>query len=52
MAERGLHQLVRDAPDEELAVLVDAYTCIVWNTLYAGARQRKGLGASRLDAFR
>ncbi|WP_331533672.1 TetR/AcrR family transcriptional regulator [Pseudonocardia sp.] len=40
MAERGLHRLVRDAPEEELAILVDAYTSIVWNTLYAGARGR------------
>jgi AcrR family transcriptional regulator len=38
MAERGLHRLVRDAADDELDMLVDAYTSIVWNTLYAGAR--------------
>jgi TetR/AcrR family transcriptional regulator, ethionamide resistance regulator len=37
MAERGLHRLIRDARDDELARLVDAYTSIVWNTLYAGA---------------
>ena len=37
MAERGLHRLVRDAADDELGRLVDAYTSIVWNTLYAGA---------------
>ena len=40
MAERGLHRLVREATDDELARLVDAYTTIVWNTLYAGARNR------------
>lgn len=38
MAERGLHQLVRGAPDAELERLIDAYTGIVWNTLYAPAR--------------
>jgi AcrR family transcriptional regulator len=35
MAERGLHQLVRDAGDAELERLIEAYTSIVWNTLYA-----------------
>jgi len=35
MAERGLHQLVREASDAELDRLIDAYTGIVWNTLYA-----------------
>lgn len=35
MAERGLHQLVRSASAAELERLVDAYTGIVWNTLYA-----------------
>lgn len=40
MAERGLHQLVRDADETELEHLVDAYTTIVWNTLYARARNR------------
>jgi AcrR family transcriptional regulator len=35
MAERGLHQLVRRASDAELDGLVDAYTAIIWNTLYA-----------------
>jgi TetR/AcrR family transcriptional regulator, ethionamide resistance regulator len=34
MAERGLHQLVRQASDGELVRLVDAYARIVWNTLY------------------
>lgn len=38
MAERSLHQLVRAASDRELPGLVDAYTSIVWNTLYAPAR--------------
>jgi AcrR family transcriptional regulator len=37
MAERGLHQLVRYAGDAELDRLIDAYTGIVWNTLYAPA---------------
>src|SRR5437588_6853684 len=37
MAERGLHQLVRQAGDAELERLIDAYTAIVWNTLYAPA---------------
>jgi AcrR family transcriptional regulator len=35
MAERGLHQLVRRAGSTELESLIDAYTGIVWNTLYA-----------------
>ena len=39
MAERGLHQLVRIAGDAELERLIDAYTAIVWNTLYAPARR-------------
>ena len=38
-AERGLHQLVRTAGDAELERLIDAYTAIVWNTLYAPARR-------------
>lgn len=38
MAERGLQQLVHGASEEEIAGLVDGYTWIVWNTLYAGAR--------------
>lgn len=41
MAERGFHQLVRGAADAEVERLVDAYTAIVWNTLYAGARARR-----------
>ncbi|MCW3038516.1 MAG: Transcriptional regulator, TetR family [Solirubrobacterales bacterium] len=38
MAERGLHQLVRTATGAELEKLIDAYTAIVWNTLYAPTR--------------
>lgn len=38
MAERGLHLLVRRASNAELESLIDAYTAIVWNTLYAPAR--------------
>jgi AcrR family transcriptional regulator len=39
MAERGLHQLVRTAAGAELERLIDAYTAIVWNTLYAPTRR-------------
>jgi AcrR family transcriptional regulator len=39
MAERGLHQLVRDAPPGELQKLIEAYTGIVWNVLYAPPRR-------------
>lgn len=39
MAERGFHQLVRGASDAEVERLVDAYTAIVWNTLYAPVRR-------------
>jgi len=39
MAERGLHQLVRNASPAEVERLIDAYTSIVWNTLYAPARR-------------
>lgn len=38
MAERGLHQLVRNASEAELVRLIEAYTGIVWNTLYAPTR--------------
>ena len=38
MAERAFHQLVRGASDAEVDKLVDAYTAIIWNTLYAPAR--------------
>jgi AcrR family transcriptional regulator len=41
MAERGFHQLVRGASDAEVERLVDAYTSIVWNTLYAAAPNRR-----------
>jgi AcrR family transcriptional regulator len=39
MAERGLHRLVRGASPKELESLIDAYTAIVWNTLYAPTRR-------------
>jgi AcrR family transcriptional regulator len=39
MAERGLHQMVRGAGGAELETLIDAYTGIVWNTLYAPTRR-------------
>jgi AcrR family transcriptional regulator len=39
MAERGLHRLVRGAAAKELESLIDAYTAIVWNTLYAPTRR-------------
>jgi AcrR family transcriptional regulator len=39
MAERGLHQLVRTAGDAEVEQLIDAYTAIVWNALYAPSRR-------------
>jgi AcrR family transcriptional regulator len=38
MAERGFHQLVRGATDAEVERLIDGYTAIVWNTLYAPTR--------------
>ncbi|MGQ0623907.1 MAG: TetR/AcrR family transcriptional regulator [Sporichthyaceae bacterium] len=37
MAERGLHQLVRGSDDETVEALLEGYTAIVWNTLYATA---------------
>lgn len=37
MAERGLHQLVRGASAPELDRLIEAYSAIVWNVLYAPA---------------
>ncbi|HEX3614380.1 MAG TPA: TetR/AcrR family transcriptional regulator [Sporichthyaceae bacterium] len=40
MAERGLHQLVRGADDAAYGKLLDGYTAIIWNTLYAGAACR------------
>jgi AcrR family transcriptional regulator len=39
MEERGLHQLVRGADGPELDRLIDAYTAIFWNTLYAPTRR-------------
>ena len=38
MAERGFHQLVRGASDAEVSRLVESYTAIVWNVLYAPTR--------------
>jgi AcrR family transcriptional regulator len=35
MAERGFHVIMRDVDDAELQRQIDAYTAIVWNTLYA-----------------
>ena len=35
MAERGFHVIMRDIDDAELQRQIDAYTAIVWNTLYA-----------------
>jgi TetR/AcrR family transcriptional regulator, ethionamide resistance regulator len=43
MAERGLHQLVRGADDATFERLLDAYTTIIWNTLYAPCRQASPL---------
>lgn len=40
MAERGLHQMVRTADDEEAEKLIAAFTDIIWNTLYARAPTR------------
>jgi len=39
MAERGLHQLVRNGSDAEVTRLIEAYTAIVWNVLYAPTRR-------------
>ena len=38
MAERGFHQLVRTADEAGVDRLIDAYTSIVWNTLYGPTR--------------
>jgi AcrR family transcriptional regulator len=35
MAERGLHMMGRRAPDVDSRQMMDAYTGIVWNALYA-----------------
>jgi AcrR family transcriptional regulator len=37
MAERGLHQIPLEADEHEIDRLIDAYTGIVWNALYAPA---------------
>jgi AcrR family transcriptional regulator len=42
MAERGLHQLVRGADDATFAKVLEGYTAIIWNTLYATAPCRSG----------
>lgn len=39
MAERGLHRMVRNESSTRTDALLDAYTRIVWNTLYAPARR-------------
>ena len=39
MAERGLHRMVRNESSTRTDALLDAYTLIVWNTLYAPARR-------------
>ena len=39
MAERGLHQMVRGGDDSEIELLVDAFTDVIWNTLYASTRR-------------
>jgi TetR/AcrR family transcriptional regulator, ethionamide resistance regulator len=41
MAERGLHQMVRTADDDEADKLIVAFTDIIWNTLYARAPLRR-----------
>jgi AcrR family transcriptional regulator len=38
MAERALHVILRDLPPAALQPHIDAYTAIVWNTLYAPTR--------------
>jgi AcrR family transcriptional regulator len=40
MAERGLHQMVRIADADEAEKQIDAFTDIIWNTLYARAPSR------------
>ncbi|HEY9418442.1 MAG TPA: TetR/AcrR family transcriptional regulator [Pseudonocardia sp.] len=40
MAERGLHMLGRRGPDVGSGQMMDAYTGIVWNALYAPVRNR------------
>ncbi|WP_354698871.1 hypothetical protein DSM112329_04569 [Paraconexibacter sp. AEG42_29] len=50
MAERSLHQLVRDASDAELPLLVDGCCAIVWNTLYAPVAHWEPVEESAVDA--
>jgi hypothetical protein len=38
MAERGLHRMVRAESRSSQDRLAEAYTSIVWNTLYAPTR--------------
>jgi AcrR family transcriptional regulator len=48
MAERGFHRMLRDAADEDVAGVVDAYTDVVWNALYRFAPNRAdGAAAAR-----
>ena len=42
MAERGLHRMVRAESRSSRDRLAEAYTSIVWNTLYAPARRNSG----------
>jgi AcrR family transcriptional regulator len=42
MAERGLHQMVRNADDAEAERLIGAFTDVIWNSLYAHAPSRAG----------
>jgi hypothetical protein len=37
MAERGFHLMLRQASDGEVGALIDAYTDVIWNALYAPA---------------
>jgi len=42
MAERGLHRMARRKAGSEQQRLAEAYTAIVWNTLYAPTRRHSG----------
>ena len=44
MAERGLHQMVRNADDAEAEQLIGAFTDVIWNSLYARAPSRAHVG--------
>jgi TetR/AcrR family transcriptional regulator, ethionamide resistance regulator len=46
MAERGLHQMVRTADDEEAERLIEAFTDVIWNTLYAPPRRAAAADAA------